>query len=35
MKPANQDAACRYDNMIFENFGRKKEKGETAKTATP
>lgn len=39
LKPINQDAACRYENMIFENLCSKtvaeNKKGFTAKTANP
>ena len=39
LKPINQDAACRYENMIFENSCSKtvaeNKKGLTAKTANP
>jgi len=39
MKPVNQEAACRYENMIFETNGSKmvaeSKKGSQSKTATP
>ncbi len=39
LKPVNQDAACRFENMLFENYGdkmvTKNKKGLTADAASP